>query len=51
MPTYYCMTLNDASTDFERAPRQHVTVAVPPVPLVSMCHDQLTLPLLPTVWL
>lgn len=43
--------MNEALTVFERPPRKHVTLAVPPVPDVSMCHDQLTCPLLPTVWL
>jgi hypothetical protein len=29
--------------------KEHVTVAVPPVPRDSMCQVQLTTPLLPTV--
>jgi hypothetical protein len=30
--------------------RLHVAVAVPPLPVDSMCHDQLTMPLLPTIF-
>lgn len=47
----YPVTLNDASTDLELPSSEHVTVAVPPVPDVSMCQDQLTLLLLSTIWL
>jgi hypothetical protein len=49
MATYYCMTLNEAVTVFERPLSEYLTAAVPPVPLVPMCQVQPTLPLLPTV--